>query len=172
MDMDGHNGLSEEEIREMEKKEFRKEFPSGWMEVSRYETLVLIIDALLETPASREFTIQELADKAGSTKKSVNKRISSLEELGIVEKLEKSREDARYTLNNQSPITQKLYELNDTVNRVKEGELPLTITREPASENINAPNNDSQSSRFKNPAYDLDQKPSNGGFAPSDGAMG
>lgn len=127
----GHSeDISEGEIREMDKKEFRKKFPSGWMEVSRYETLALVLDALLETPATREFTTKEIADKAGPTERSVGDHISSLVELGIVNKLEEDREEARYTLNNQSPITQKLYELNETVNLVKHGEIPTSVTED------------------------------------------
>jgi len=156
--------LSEDEFREMSKKQFKKEFPSGWMEVSRYETLVLIIDALLESPASREFTVQELADKAGSTKKSVEKRIESLVELGIVERLEKGREESRYSLNNQSPITRKLYELNETVNKVTEGEIPKTILDDPPKENINTASNTSSKSNFTDISGDVDPKPSGSGY--------
>ena len=161
---------SKEEIRDMEKKEFRKQFPSGWMEVSRYETLVVAIDALLETPASREFTVQELADKAGTTKRSLDDRISLLVELGIVTELEEGRENTRYQLNNQNPITHKIYELNNTVNKVKNEELPKSITRRPSDENINDITDNVKASRFTPPADELDDTTSGGGFIPKEGA--
>jgi DNA-binding transcriptional ArsR family regulator len=161
--------VSEDAIRDMDKKEFRKEFPSGWMELSRYETLVIAIDALLETPASREFTVRELADKAGTTKKSLDNRIDSLVELGVITKLEQGREKPRYQLNNQSPITQKLYELNNTVNKVKQDELPKTLLGEPSEENINSVGSDSTHSRFRLSEAEVSTSPSGGGFTPSEG---
>jgi len=128
--------ITDEEIREMGKKELRKEFPSGWMEVSRYETLVLIIDVLLESPTSREFTPGELATESGSTTKSVTSHLDKLVEVGVVEKLD-NRNPVRYTLNERSPITQKLFELNTTVQRVKEGDLPESLTSSPRKKIIN-----------------------------------
>jgi DNA-binding transcriptional ArsR family regulator len=130
------HGLTDEEIREMSKKEFRKNFPSGWMEVSRYETLVLVIDALLESSPSREFTPEELGKESGSTAKSVENHLDKLVELGVVHELE-DREPVRYSLNERSPITQKLYELNTTVQRVKEGDLPDTLTSSPRRKIVN-----------------------------------
>jgi len=118
--------VSESEIRDMDEKEFRKKFPSGWMELSRYETLVLVIDALLESSPNREFTIPELASASGSSERSVDNRIDSLARLGVVEKLE-DREPERYQLNEKSPITQKIFELNKIVEQVKNEELPKTL---------------------------------------------
>jgi DNA-binding transcriptional ArsR family regulator len=128
--------FSDEKIRDMNKKQFRKNFPSGWMEVSRYETLVLIIDALLESPTSREFTPKELSDEAGPSDKSIEDHLDKLVELGVVQKLE-DRDPVRYSLNERSPITQKLYELNVTVERVKEGNLPESLTSSPQRKIVN-----------------------------------
>lgn len=125
--MDPEIEYSESEIREMGEKEFRKNFPSGWMELARYETLVLIIDKLLESSPSREFTQSELANQAGCSKPSVENRIDSLTRLGVVNKLT-DREPVRYELNEHSPITQKLYELNLTVEKVKSEELPKSLS--------------------------------------------
>lgn len=110
-----------EEIREMSKKEIRKQFPSGWMELARYETLVLALDALLEAPAPRAFTVEELAEQAGTTRRSLADRIDSLVELSIVEVTERDGERA-YTLNTDSEIVDQLYELNVAVQRVRDGE--------------------------------------------------
>lgn len=164
--MDDEPEVSEDRIREMGKKEFRKEFPSGWMEITRYETLVLVVDALLEAPGAREYTQKELASKAGTAEKSVDNHISTLVDIGVLQKLEKDREEARYTLNNQSPITHKLYELNDTVNRVKDGDLPKTVVGGPDSENTNQPNSISDESRFTMPNYTKTSNGSGTGFQP------
>ncbi|MDB2246535.1 hypothetical protein PM076_17795 [Halorubrum ezzemoulense] len=125
--MEPETEYSDSEIREMGEKEFRKNFPSGWMELSRYETLVLIVDKLLESSPDREFTQRELANQAGCSETSVENRIGSLTRLGVVNELE-DREPIRYELNEHSPITQKLYELNLTVEKVKSGELPQSIS--------------------------------------------
>lgn len=140
----------------MDKKEFRKSFPSGWMEVSRYETLVLVIDALLESSPAREFTSEELGEEAGSSGKSVEKHLDKLIELGVLDKLE-DRDPVRYSLNQRSPTTQKLYELNTTVQRVKEGDLPKSLTSSPRRKIVNDHSNRwddggvSQASKFKVP---------------------
>lgn len=121
---------TDEEIREMSKKEFRKNFPSGWMELARYETLVLIIDALLESSPSREYTLEELGDEAGPSDKSIEGHLDKLVKFGVIERLDRHPDD-RYSLNAHSPITQKLYELNITVQRVKEGDLPKSLASSP-----------------------------------------
>lgn len=118
---------ADEEIREMTRKEFRKNLPSGWMEVTRYETLVLVIDALLESPSSREFTPSELAEQAGASPKSVKNHIDSLVRLGIVDELGDKRENVRYSLNDRSPITQEIFKLSRIVDQVKNDEKPKSL---------------------------------------------
>lgn len=105
----------------MSKKEIRKQFPSGWMELARYETLVLALDALLEAPAVREFTLEELAEQAGTTPKSLGNRIDSLVDLSVIEPVEHD-DEVRYTLNGDSSIVDQLYELNVSVQRVRDGD--------------------------------------------------
>lgn len=122
-----------EQFRQMSKKEVRKQFPSGWMELARYETLVLALDALLESPAVRQFTLEELANQAGTTPKSLRNRIDSLIELSLVETDERDGTTV-YSLNDESPIVEKLYELNVTVQRVRDGsgiDPEESATREP-----------------------------------------
>lgn len=123
--------FTEDDVRSMSQKEFRKKLPSGWMEVARYETLVLAIDALLESPPTREFTIREISKKAGVSERSLKNHIRDLEVLGVIQELE-GREPVRFSLNERNPITQKLYELNVTVERVKEGDLPKELVSSPS----------------------------------------
>lgn len=132
----GNKSYSDEEIQDMSKKEFRKKFPSGWMEVARYETLVLLIDALLESSPSREFTPWELSQETGSTDKSIERHLGTLVDLGMVEKLE-SRDPVRYRLNQRNPVTQRLFELNTTVQRVKEGDLEKSLSSSPRKKLVN-----------------------------------
>lgn len=149
--MVSNSDLSDKEIRDMDQKEFRKKFPSGWMELTRYETQNLVLDALLESPASREFTTSELSEKAGPSKKSIKNRIDSLVEIGVVEKLEEGRDEPRYSINNKSPITRAIYTLNLTVNKVKQGELPKNISESPSPEDINTAGEERRDSRYNVP---------------------
>lgn len=120
-------GPSEADIQEMSKKQLRKQFPSGWMETTRYETHVLVIDTLLAGSPNREFTVRELADESGASDRSIKNRIADLVELGIVTELP-NRTEPRYQLNQHSPIVRKLYELNTTVQRVKDGDLTKSVS--------------------------------------------
>ncbi len=124
--MSSEQDVSKEDIREMSEKDFRKEFPSGWMELARYETLVLAIDALLESDPNREYTISELADASGSTERSLRDRIGSLVRLGVINELS-DRQPDRYSLNEKSPIVQELFEINKVVEKVKNEELPQSL---------------------------------------------
>lgn len=123
------------EIREMSRKQTREEFPSGWMEVTRDETQILVIDALLEAPAVREFTLEELADQAGTTPERLNSRIDPLVELSVVESVERDGE-VQYTLNADSPIVDQLYELNVAVQRARDGDGETTSDSEFSEESL------------------------------------
>jgi DNA-binding transcriptional ArsR family regulator len=119
--MDDEQGL-EIDVEELSKKELRKQFPSGWMTLARYETNAIIIDTLLQESPNREFTVPELSDHSGASKRSIRNHIDDLNELGIVNKLP-DRDSPRYQLNQQNPIVKDLYNLNNTVERVKNGDL-------------------------------------------------
>jgi DNA-binding transcriptional ArsR family regulator len=97
------------------------------MEVAKNESIVLTIDALLDSSPSREFTKEELADRSGLTKKSVDTHINDLVEIGVVEELE-NRTSKRYSLNNESPIIQKIRQLDSVVQRVRSGDLPKSVS--------------------------------------------
>lgn len=151
--------MSDGEIRDMNQKEFRKEFPSGWMELTRYETLVLVLDALLESPTSREFTEGELSEKAGPSKKSIQTHIDSLVDLGIIEKLEAGRDETRFSINNKNPITRELYTLNRIVNEVKNGEISKTVKESPADKNINTADVTGGNSNYNIPNEQVKSQP-------------
>lgn len=114
---------------DIDMKTLRREHPSGWMLLTRYQSVPYIIDALLEAPPNREFNKSELARKAGVSTKSVRERIDTLADLGIVRELteDDNRGRTRYSLNRRSPITQELVELNSAVSRVEKGDLPQSL---------------------------------------------
>lgn len=133
---------TDQNIQDMDQKEFRKNFPSGWMELTRVETLILLVDVLLEAPPTREFTHNELAEKAGLNQRSVEAHIDSLVELGLVVKLEEGRETPRYTINERSPIKRRLDDLNITIQRVREGGLSKSIPEPDKAEVVERNSND------------------------------
>lgn len=119
---------SDEELLEMEKKEFRKKVPSGWMEVAKNESIVLTIDALLDASPEREYTKEELSEHTGISERSIQNHIEDLVEIGVVEHLE-DRTPERYSLNGKSPIIQKIRQLDSIVQRVRDDELAETLDR-------------------------------------------
>jgi len=47
-----------------EKKELRKEHPSGWLYLTQHDAIPILVDALLDLPPNREFNKTELAEHA------------------------------------------------------------------------------------------------------------
>lgn len=119
--MSGDDG-SEMDIEELSKKQLRKQFPSGWMTLARYETNVVIIDTLIQELPNQRFTVSELSDHSGASERSIHKHIDDLDELGIVDKIPDD-DNPQYQLNQQNPIVKDVYNLNNTVERVKSGDL-------------------------------------------------
>ncbi|MDY7081227.1 MAG: HTH domain-containing protein, partial [Halobacteria archaeon] len=81
---------------ENDQKKSRKEYPSGWVALVKNESVVYMIDALLDLPSHREFNKSELAELAGVSRQSVGTHIETLEKIGIVEGVEGTR---RYRFN-------------------------------------------------------------------------
>lgn len=119
--MPGSDDL-DKDVADLTEKQLRKQFPSGWMKLARYETNILVIDTLLQELPNREFTVSELADHSGASSRSIGDHIEDLVELGIVQQLP-GRKNVRYQLNQQNPIVKDLYNLNNTVERVSNGDL-------------------------------------------------
>lgn len=111
---------------ELSMKQYRQNNPSGWMEITRYESLPYIIDALLQSPPSEIFNKAELARKSGVSTNSIRNHIGSLIELGIVEE-RNDRTYPRYTVNEKNPIFQDIIRLNRTVVKVRSNELSKRV---------------------------------------------
>jgi DNA-binding transcriptional ArsR family regulator len=106
-------------------KEFRLSNPSGWMTISRYETIRLIIDALLEAQPEHEFNKSELERRTGVSREAIRKHISTLIELGIVEQVDE-KGWPEYKLKKNSKVVKELNELNSAINSVLSGETKTT----------------------------------------------
>jgi DNA-binding transcriptional ArsR family regulator len=99
-----------------ETKQLRLEHPSGWLHLTRHESVPILIDALLDWPTTREFTVQEFADHAGVVRQTVSKYLGLLIEVGLVEELDDTRPQ-RYQIR-ESPTTKELFAFNSALNAV------------------------------------------------------
>ncbi len=103
-------------------EQFRKQHPSGWLRATLPERRALVLDALLETPPTREFTTDELAERAGVSPESVETHVETLLGWGVVERGETTPH--QYSVVEESHVLQQIIELNSVVSRVEAGELP------------------------------------------------
>lgn len=101
-----------------EVKQMRRDYPSGWLELSMYESIALMIDALIDAPPGYSFSNPELAGRAGISAESVRNHIGTLEELGIVKGID---DKSKRQVNDESRVLREIFGLNDAVNAVRSG---------------------------------------------------
>lgn len=102
-------------------KRSRLEQPSGWLTLTRYETVRLLVDALLEAPPEYEFNKSELERRTGLSREAIREHIPLLVDLGVVEEVDTGGW-TEYRLNDDGKVTKELFELNSAVNSVLSGE--------------------------------------------------
>lgn len=103
---DGDNG---------QQKAHREEYPSGWLLLTRHQSVAYIIDALLDLPAHREFNQKELASHAGVSRKSVGRHIELLEAIDVIEQVPNTS-PPRYRFNPESDVSQAITMVDGAVN--------------------------------------------------------
>ena len=91
---------------------FREKYPSGWLALTKNDSVCLMIDALLDLPPYREFNQTELADMANVSRQSVNRHIDLLVGLGIVEEVDGTN---RYRFNPKSETSEALVRLDGAI---------------------------------------------------------
>ena len=101
---------------EVDTKEARLSHPSGFLYLTRHESVPIIIDALLDLPPGREFNKTELANHAGVTRQSVSAYTDLLLELTIIEEVPDTSPQ-RYRLA-QNEVVEALFEFNSALNSV------------------------------------------------------
>ena len=108
--------MSEElQTTDHDKKALRGEHPSGWLVLTKNESVPYIVDALLDAPPHREFNQTELAEHAGVSRQSVSRYLDLLTEVGIVEPVgETSRR--RYRFNPENQVSEALIRLDGAMN--------------------------------------------------------
>lgn len=105
----------------------RHKHPSGWLLLTRHESVQFMLDGLLSYPPYREFNKTELAEHAGVSRRSVANHIELLLTLDIIEEVE-GTSPQRYRFNEESPVSQGIIDLNGRINAV--GEAKTTGTNE------------------------------------------
>jgi predicted transcriptional regulator len=99
----------------------REQEPEGILYFTRYDSVPIMLDALFGAPTNREFTSQELANKANLNSRSVRDRIDILKNLGVVKQV---GETTRYTLDLEGEITWKLRELDGLIKQAQGRSVP------------------------------------------------
>ncbi len=101
-------------------KQARLNNSSGWVELTRYQTVRLLIDALLESSPGHKFNKSELERRTGMSRESIREHIPRLVELGVIEEVSDGGW-AEYRLNDDGKVTKELFELNSAANSVLSG---------------------------------------------------
>lgn len=94
---------------------FRADYPSGWLALTRNESVPYIIDALLDLAARREFNQTELAELAGVSRQSVARHLDLMLTAGIIEAVEHTSPQ-RYRFDPGSDVSRALIELDGAMN--------------------------------------------------------
>lgn len=98
-----------------ETRRAREDHPSGWLALTRNRSVVLMVDALLDLPARREFNQTELADLAGVSRQSVSRHLDLLRSAGLVEPVPETGPQ-RYRFDPESPVSRAVTRLDGAMN--------------------------------------------------------
>ena len=98
-----------------------EEYASGWLTLTKNESVQYVIDALLDSSAYREFNKSELAEQAGVSRQSVIRHVGQLVELGILEPVEGTN-PTRYRFNQESPVSEAIINVDATVSMAPSGD--------------------------------------------------
>lgn len=105
------------ETEERNTKRARLEHPSGFLRLTRTESVPILVDALLDLPPGREFNKTELAEHAGVTRQTVGSYADLLLELDVLETVPETSPQ-RYRLA-ESEAVQQLFEFNSALNAAR-----------------------------------------------------
>lgn len=89
--------------------------PTGWKVIAKNNSVVDIIDTLLDMPQQREFNKSELAEFAGVSRKSVHNHIDLLLQLEVVTEVPDTSPQ-RYRFDAESEVAEHLIRLDGAVN--------------------------------------------------------
>jgi DNA-binding transcriptional ArsR family regulator len=93
----------------------RDEYPSGWRVLVQNESVGYLLDALMDTLPSSEFTKSELADLAGVSRQSLYTHLDLLLALDLIIPVAETSPQ-RYRVNTESDILELLHQVDGAVN--------------------------------------------------------
>lgn len=103
-------GMADERLSDQ--AQMRYEHPSGLLVIMPQGARALILDTIMDMPPHKEFNKSELAEWSGVSRQSVAEHLDLLNAVGVVEGVSTNR----YRLNDESDVTQELFDLNGAVN--------------------------------------------------------
>lgn len=115
--MSSDSTTDDESFEQKRKAHLRLDNPTGWLLLTKHDSVPLIIDALLGLPPRREFNKTELADHAGVSRQSVTNHIDLLLALDVLEVVPDTS-PTRYRMA-ESAVVEELFELNSALNAVE-----------------------------------------------------
>lgn len=96
--------------------EFNEKYPSGWRALTRNQSIVKMIDAIMDFPPDRAFTKTELAELAGVSRQSVHNHIDFLLQIDVVEPVPDTSPQ-RYRFDVESEVSEAIIRLEGAMNR-------------------------------------------------------
>lgn len=98
-------------------KEVRLEHPSGFLYLTKHESVPILVDALLDLPPGREFNKTELAEHAGVSRQTVSTHMDVLLDVGLVEEVPNTS-PRRYRVA-ETEVVRELFEFNSALNAAR-----------------------------------------------------
>ena len=95
----------------------RGNHPSGWLAITRHDSIPKMIDAMLDLPPHREFNQTELAEMAGVSRQSVSRHLGFLLDIEVIEPVENTSPQ-RFRFDPENEISQALIQLDGAMNAV------------------------------------------------------
>jgi len=89
----------------------RERYPSGWLALTKHESIPRIVEALLDRPAHREFNQSELAAAAALSRQSVIRHLDLLLAGGILEPVENTTPQ-RYRFGPENDVSRAIIRLD------------------------------------------------------------
>jgi hypothetical protein len=102
-------------------KQFRKDNPSGFMELMEADSMKFIIDGLLSAPPRRELNKTDLERLTGVNRNTIREHMPTLTKFKILEPVPGTTPQ-RYRVNDSGRVLRLLHELNSTLNSVRAGD--------------------------------------------------
>lgn len=113
----GQPMVQDTESADDEQRAYRADYPSGWLALTKNESVPYIVDALLDLPPRREINQTELAELAGVSRQSVSRHLDLLLTAEIVEPVENTSPQ-RYRFDPESDVSRALVQLDGAMNAV------------------------------------------------------